>query len=474
MNPLAILAPIVAVAVAAVVLYDWLRPPDAAAMDVRERLPLAWDRTVKRDAEQAPDRLVQGVGRAAELEGSWPQFRGAARDGKAATEDPLLAVWPAAGPRVLWRVKVCEGHAGAAIHQGRVYLLDYDEATSENVLRCLSLTDGADIWRYAFSARIKNNHGITRTVPAVNDEFVVALDPVCNVRCVDARSGELKWKMDLVAQFGATVPQWYTGQCPLIDGDRVILAPGGEPYLMAVSLATGEAVWKVANPGGWKMTHSSIVPAEFGGVRQYLYCGSYGVLSVAAADGRLLWTWDRWKMPSIWSPSPVVIAPDRFLVTGDYGVGSQLVRVTGQGGAFRLEEVASPASEVFSCKQQTPLEDRDHLFTVLPDGRATCMDLEGRTRWTSTSKVSTGRGPYMFINDGLYMIHDLTGELIVADAGPHGYRELARAKVLRGHEAWAPMAFADGRLVLRDSTEMVCLDLTAGQKAGAKAGEAAP
>jgi len=103
---------------------------------------------------------------------------------------------------------------------------------------------------------------------------------------------------------------------------------------------------------------------------------------------------------------------------------------------------------------------------VLPDGRAACLDQTGQVRWFSETKVSSGWGPFLFVNDRLYVVHDQTGELIVADAGPHGFRELARAKVLTGHEAWGPMAFADGRLILRDSKEMVCLDLTAAQKAG--------
>ena len=71
------------------------------------------------------------------------------------------------------------------------------------------------------------------------------------------------WLLDLVRQFGASVPQWYAGQCPLIDGGRAILAPGGpDALLMAVECATGRVVWKTPNPHGWTMTHSSIVPME--------------------------------------------------------------------------------------------------------------------------------------------------------------------------------------------------------------------
>ena len=52
----------------------------------------------------------------------------------------LARTWPAEGPRVLWSVDVGEGYAGAAVLEGRVYLLDYDQDKQADVVRCLSST----------------------------------------------------------------------------------------------------------------------------------------------------------------------------------------------------------------------------------------------------------------------------------------------------------------------------------------------
>ena len=79
---------------------------------------------------------------------------------------------------------------------------------------------------------VKRNHGMSRTVPAVTDKLVVAMGPKCHVVCLDAVTGELRWGLDLVRQYGATVPPWYAGQCPLIDNGAVILAPGGKDALL--------------------------------------------------------------------------------------------------------------------------------------------------------------------------------------------------------------------------------------------------
>ena len=135
--------------------------------------------------------------------------------------------------------------------------MDYDREHRQDALRCLSLADGQEIWRYAYPVAVKRNHGMSRTVPALTDKIVVAMGPKCHVVCLDTDSGNLRWGMDLVRQFGTTVPPWYAGQCPLIDGDAVILAPAGpQAMLIAVSAAgtngqTGDILWRTPNPRGW-------------------------------------------------------------------------------------------------------------------------------------------------------------------------------------------------------------------------------
>lgn len=460
-SPVAILVPVLLAVAAAGILVNWFGHAGSATLGFDVRTPLDHGRGGSQSVEQTPDQLIRGSGRPAALAGSWPQFRGPRRDNLAVSDAPLLKAWPPVGLKVLWRTAVGEGHAGAAIHKGRVYLADYDPEANGTTIRCLSLDDAGELWRYTYAVRVKRNHGMSRTVPAVTDDYVVAIGPLCHIRCLKADSGELVWKMDMVRRFGAIVPPWYTGQCPLIDGDRAILAPGGQPFMMAVELATGNVAWQVPNPGGWKMTHSSIMPAEFGGVRQYVYCGSRGVIGVAADDGRVLWRWDDWRIAIATSPSPLVVGSDRLLFTGDYKAGSQMVRVSQRGETFEVAELWRRKWKEFSCKHHTPVADGGRLYAVLPDGHLACTDLNGNRLWLSPSSLNSGWAPYMFINGVLYVLDDEHGELVMAEVGQGGYKELARAKVLSGHDSWAPMAFADGRLIVRDLTEMVCLDLRA-------------
>ena len=171
-------------------------------------------------------RLLTSDGLAADLPGTWPWFRGENFDGISNEQIDLASKWSSGEPKVLWGIDVGEGYAGAAILNGRVYVMDYDanELVGEipkpgaDTLRCLSLADGKEIWRYSYPIKIKRNHGMSRTVPAITEKYVVALGPMCHVICLDSTSGEFLWGMDLVRDFKTEVPPWYAGQCPLIDG----------------------------------------------------------------------------------------------------------------------------------------------------------------------------------------------------------------------------------------------------------------
>lgn len=433
------------------------------------RVPIEWDRTTgtsDKPGRQVGEVTTVGPGRAADLPGSWPQFRGAQRDNIVDSSVTLARAWPEAGPPLLWRLPVGEGFAGAAIHKGMAYLIDYDREQQLDVIRCLSLDDGQEVWRTTYPVTVKRNHGMTRTVPAVTDEYVVTLGPRCHVYCCDARTGRVIWKLDLKKDYGTVEPPWYAGQCPLIDGGRVILAPGGKPLMMAVELATGEIAWRTAGHEDMGMTHSSIAPALLGGVKQYVYGAHEGVVGVAADDGRVLWTWPQWKINMANIPTPLAVGPDRLFFTGGYGSGSQMVRLVPEdkeaGKAFKVEEVFRLKATEFAADQQTPILFQDHLYAIIPPstaGEAACLNLDGRRLWTSGGERRFGYGPFLMTRDGLMLALGEDGTLHLAKVGPAGYEELAQAKVLSGGEAWGPMALADGRLVLRDLTEMICLDL---------------
>jgi outer membrane protein assembly factor BamB len=398
--------------------------------------------------------------------GRWPAFRGPHRD-NLSPEDVALAVdWGPGGPPVLWSVDLGEGHAGAAIRNGRVFVLDHDEKEDADVLRCFALDSGREIWRRWYGVRVKRNHGMSRTVPAVDEKVVVTIGPKCHVLCVDADSGAFRWGLDLVREYGATVPLWYTGQCPLLDGSVAVLAPAGRALLLGVDAETGRVLWETPNPRGWKMSHSCVMPMTLHGRKLYVYCAIGGIVGVSARGddrGKVLFESDAWK-PSVVAPSPVFLGDDRFLITSGYGAGSLLLKARQSEGRMSLTPIRPFDKTVFACEQHTPLFYRGRLYTVLPNdagpGRRqfVCMTPEGERLWASGKSERFGLGPFLIADDKLFVLAD-DGTLTVAKASANAWTRLARARVLDGRDAWGPIALTGGRMILRDWKRMICLDL---------------
>ncbi len=232
--------------------------------------------------------------------------------------------------------------------------------------------------------------------------------------------------------------------------------------MMGVNTSTGEVVWQTPNPHGWIMSHSSVMSMTLAGRKTYVYCAVGGMVGVAADGpdaGTVLWETEEWDLAVV-APSPIPVGDDRIFVTAGYGAGSMLFQVESDG----LSVVRAIEKQEFACEQQTPIFHGGYLYGVLPaDGGAAnrqlvCYRLDGGQVWSSGKDRRFGLGPFMVVDDRIFALSD-DGELSMAAASPTGYRELARAQVLQGREAWAPMALAGRRLLVRDSKRMVCLDV---------------
>jgi outer membrane protein assembly factor BamB len=389
--------------------------------NVAPRVPIAGNiESVSTDTVPFTGELTTSDGVPSALPGSWPGFRGPNLDAIAAEDlqGKLNLQWGIAKPKVLWDVKLGEGYAGAAVANGCVYVLDYDQEKEGDVIRCLSLDDGKEIWRFFYKVKIKRNHGMSRTVPFIAGDCVITFGPKCHVVCLDKTTGELRWKRELVREDGAEVPAWYAGQCPLIDGDKLILGVGGKDALvMALDYRTGDVIWKTPNPKGWKMTHSSLVPMDLENERSYVYCTSGGVVGVSSTDGSLLWQYQDWRINIANVPTPLIIDKERIFLSGGYNAGSMMLAIKHVDNKFVPESLFRLDPKVFGSDQQTPIFYKGFIYGVRPDEQLVCMALDGNIKWTSTSANKFGLGPYTIINNMIYVMDDEGNQPISSGLG---------------------------------------------------------
>jgi outer membrane protein assembly factor BamB len=418
-------------------------------------------------------------GTPSELPGVWPAFRGPEGSSIAVDKTPLADSWGPDGPEVLWQIRVGDGYAAPVVMDGRVYLMDYDMSNHADAIRCLSLDDGEEIWRHSYNVNIRRNHGMSRTIPVVNERYLVVIGPKCHVVCLDSLSGTYRWGIDLQLDYGTKEPDWYAGQCPIIVDDHVIVAPGGtDVMMMAVSCDDGEVAWTTPNPNGWQMSHSSIVPMTLAGHKMYVYAAQGGVIGVSAEPdrvGELLWETPR--QGNVVSPTVLQVSDTDVFATSGYKMGSLLLRISEDGGDFSVETVYDRGpKDVLSCEQQTPIFHDGLIYAVMPKTAGELAQQfaaskpDGTVVWSSGRDNRFGLGPFLLADDKFYILDD-DGTLTMLDARKSNYAQLGQGptiahldedgEMVLGHDAWGPLALAGSRLLVRDMNFMACVELGA-------------
>jgi len=462
---------IVSTVVAIAALFVWLAENPARTLEAS--IPGVDGRPASLDLAEGPadlsGTLLAFGGTRSDLPGYWPWFRGPDSTNIYAGSDPLAGSWNTGSPEVLWSVDLGEGFAGPAVLNGCVYLMDYDEENRADALRCFSLADGQELWRRSYPIMIKRNHGMSRTIPAVTEKYIVTMGPKCHVVCLDTATGEFRWGIDLKAEYGTVEPLWYTGQCPIIVDDQVLIAPAGpDTLMMAVDCDSGEVIWRTPNPHGWNMSHSSVMPMTILGKKMYVYSALGGITGVSAEGGDLgaiLWEqpWDA----KVVAPSPVQVGEDRVFMTAGYGSGSMMLQLRETQGTYSVQVLFETTPEQgLACEQQTPLYYKGLLYGIMPKdagalkGQFVCYRPDGSLVWSSGQDNRFGFGPFL-LADGKFYILDDDGVMTVLDAREDAYVQLSQTRVLDGHDAWGPLAIAGSRMLLRDMNKMVCIEIGA-------------
>lgn len=413
------------------------------------------------------------------LPGSWPRFRGSDFDNISKDNAPLAERWDTSGPPVLWQITLGEGYAGPAVFNGRVYVLDYNEKRKSDMLRCFSLKTGSELWRRWYTVEFKRNHGYSRTIPAITEKYVVTIGPRSHMMCVDPLSGEMIWALDLEKEYGIRgtlkgriTPEFYSGQCPLIDNNMAVIAPGGKALMAGIDCSTGKEVWRTPNSDSLRMSHTSIMPMTIHGKKMYVYAALGGVCGVSAEGddrGQLLWKTTEWS-PSIAVASPLSLGNGEIAAFGSYGAGTARIKVSrNESGGFTASVTEQhKASAGMASEQHTPIMTGDYIWTVLPENagalkkQLACFNKSNLVTpvWSSGKEMRFGKGmgPFIMSKNKLFLLDD-EGTLYLFTISEKEATLVSSHKVMNAVEAWSPMALAGKYLLIRDSHNMLCLDI---------------
>lgn len=409
-------------------------------------------RIIVRLAEAA---VLSGVGTA--FGADWPQFMGPNGDGTS-PEKGLARTWPESGPKVLWTVPVGKGYGNGAIRDGKLYVLDRADQ-QRDVLRCLDLETGKEEWNFAYEAPGAISHDGSRSTPAVSPKHVFTIGPFGHLHCLDRATHRVVWKKNLIEEYDAQAPRWAVAQSPLLYRDTVIVGPqSARAGLVALDQSSGKEVWRSSALGDMAYASPRLVTLD--GVDQIAILNPKGVYAVSASDGQSLWDYPHpCKIPI---PNVSVLGRGKLFVTGGYNAGSAIIEVTRAGSRWTARNVAGIDGIGAHC--HPGLVYRDHIYVLCNtnernDGLV-CFDYEGKVVWQTKRDPYLCKGGSILTSDGLiYLMDGAKGELHIIEPSPAGFKSLAQAKLLEGREIWGPLALSDGRLLVRDQSQMKCVDL---------------
>ncbi len=399
----------------------------------------------------------------------WPWIYGPARNGTS-DQKGLLRTWPAEGPKVLWTAPVGLGFGGAAVGDGKVYLLDRDEQVGDN-LRVFDLANGKELWNFAYAAPGTFMFAGSRTTPTLDGDRVYISGPLGDLHSINTATHKPVWHKNIWKDFGGgELPRWAIVQHPLIHGNLLIVAPQtAQAGVVAYDKLTGALKWKSAPLSGTPSYVSPSLVKVGGKDHVVMVTASEGrgrnakggsVNGLDPATGKVLWTYTGWQCP-IPVPQPVDGGDGRLLITAGYGAGSAMIKVDPQAdGGYKVTELFKNLD--FGAHTQPPLLYKDHFYSHYTinersDGLI-AMSLDGTIKWKTDQQPAFVRGGSI-LADGLLLTTDGNTKLYLVDPDPSGFKPLASAVVLEAGDNWAPLALVGGKLLVRGQKQLKVLQV---------------
>jgi outer membrane protein assembly factor BamB len=394
----------------------------------------------------------------------WPSYRGPNGDG--VTKAKLGKIWDKAGPTQVWKVEATNGFSSMAVSGGVAVTLVTRDHEGSGTEHCVALdaATGKELWAVPLKLAKYQGGGDSgtgdnkggdgpRSTPTLSDGKVYVYGSNLDLYCFDAKTGKEVWSKDVTAEYKGKNISWSNATSPIVEGDLVIVGGGGKgAAFLAFDKERGTLKWK---EGDDTITHATPTAATLLGERQVIFFMKSGLTAVSPKNGKILWQ-QPYKFNVSTAASPVVFENIVYCSAG-YGVGSAAYAVKKSGSNYETSELWRVEGDGLNNHWSTPVVHGGHLYGMFSfkkygDGPVKCVDIRtGKELW---SKEGFGPGNVILSNDKLLALSD-KGELVIIEAKPDAYTELARADVLDG-KCWSTPALAGGFIFARSTKEAAC------------------
>jgi outer membrane protein assembly factor BamB len=389
---------------------------------------------------------------------------------------------------VLWTAAVGIGYGGPVVKGGKVYILDRDDKVGDNLL-CIDLSSGKELWNFAYNAPGSVMFPGSRSVTTLDGNHIYTCGPYGDLYCIDISTHKSVWNKNVWTDFGGDkIPMWAIAQCPLVYGDLLIIASQApDAGVVAYNKITGDVKWKTPSLGYVGYVSPAIVkvdgkdhvvmitPSTNPFMRSSPDENKLGtIVGIDPLTGKVLWEYTKWKC-HIPVPSAVDAGENRVLVVGGYELGAVMIKIEKKAdGSYGTAELFT--TEEFGDQTKPPLLYNGYFYAQYStnnrrDGLV-CMSMDGRIMWKTKRSPNFNKGS-MILADGLILATDGEKTLYLIEPDPTGFKPIASAELLKeagtsnndplasrvggATQNWAPIALADGKLLIRDQSRLLCV-----------------
>ena len=410
----------------------------------------------------------------------WPQWMGPQRD-NVWREDGVLDALPAAGPRVVWRVPIAGGYAGAAVAGGPVFVTDYVTAAdvtvanferkastgTERVL-CLDEATGQLLWKHEYPVTYTIAYPAgPRCTPTVDGDRVYTLGAEGDLFCFDAATGKVVWSRDLKKDYATKAALWGWASHPLVDGEKLICIAGTDAaHAVAFDTRTGKELWRAGTAPEQGYVPPSIIEAA--GVRQLVLVKPDGVYAVDPDTGKLLW-----ETPYNADNGSIIMTPVRIgdhLYVGGYQGKNLLLKLKADAPGVDVVWRNKPKQGISAVNVQPFVAD-GIVYGFHESGELRAMRIpEGDFAWRGGGPLGArpqGSGTaFITRHRDRFFLFTETGDLVIAKLTPAGYEELSRAHLIEPTNVafgrpvvWCAPAYANRSIIVRNDAEIIRVSL---------------
>jgi outer membrane protein assembly factor BamB len=393
--------------------------------------------------------LFSSVELAAQAGGSWPQWRGPNRDG-ISKETGLLKQWPDGGPPLVWKaIGAGRGYSSMSLSNGRLFTMGL-RPDGEYVI-AFDVANGKEVWATLHGTAYRDSRGDgPRGTPTVDGATLYSLGGNGDLSSIDAKTGRINWKLNVLTKFGGENISWGISESPLVIGEKLLINAGGPgASLVALNKKDGSLIWKSQSD---KAGYSSAMPVQIGTTTQVVFFTQNRAVGLDLKDGKLLWEYTR-AANDVANVATPVVRGNRVWISSDYGIGGGLVEIKADG----------KAQEVYFTREMrnhhsSSILIGDHLYGF-SSGILTAMNFDtGEVAWRDRS---VGKGSLVYADGNLYALSE-NGVVGLVEATPTGYREKGRFRIQQDSlPTWTHPIVAGGRLYIRDQDTIYAYDVKA-------------